>query len=465
MNPTLASQASQSAAGGDNAAALDSRIAQETIGQLFRRILPFLILCYIVAFLDRVNVGFAALHMNGDLGFTATVYGFGAGIFSIGYFVFEVPSNLILHRVGARIWIARIMVTWGFVSAGFAFVSGETSFYVMRFLLGVAEAGFFPGIVLYLSLWFPGRAMARATAIFILGLPLAVLIGAPLSTAILTSFHDFAGLRGWQWMFLLEGALAVVVGVIAYFVLGSSPDKITWLTETQRDWLVRTLAQERAAKESARQYSVMQTLLSGKVLLLALAIFCNITALFGITLWMPQIIKGIGGLDNTRAGLLSAGPYVCAGIAMVINARHSDKTGERRWHILVPASIGAVGLVMAGSATSPYVGIIGLCIAAAGILASNILFWPLAPMFLTGAAAAAGIGLVNSVGNLGGFVGPYLTGWAKDTFGGYSASMNTLSVMVLIYGLLLFAFLTVTTRRAGIVSAHAATPVRGTAAR
>ncbi|VVE31433.1 Putative tartrate transporter [Pandoraea pneumonica] len=465
MNPTLASQARQPVAGGDNAAALDSRIAQETIGQLFRRILPFLILCYIVAFLDRVNVGFAALHMNGDLGFTATVYGFGAGIFSIGYFVFEVPSNLILHRVGARIWIARIMVTWGFVSAGFAFISGETSFYVMRFLLGVAEAGFFPGIVLYLSLWFPGRAMARATAIFILGLPLAVLIGAPLSTAILTSFHDFAGLRGWQWMFLLEGTLAVVVGVIAYFVLGSSPDKVTWLTETQRDWLVRTLAQERAAKESARQYSVMQTLLSGKVLLLALAIFCNITALFGITLWMPQIIKGIGGLDNTRAGLLSAVPYVCAGIAMVINARHSDKTGERRWHILVPAAIGAVGLVMAGSASSPYVGIIGLCIAAAGILASNILFWPLAPMFLTGAAAAAGIGLVNSVGNLGGFVGPYLTGWAKDTFGGYSASMNTLGVMVLVYGLLLFAFLTVTTRRAGSASASVATPVQGTAAR
>ncbi len=201
MNPTIATQASQTVANGDNAAALDSRIAQETIGQLFRRILPFLILCYIVAFLDRVNVGFAALHMNGDLGFTATVYGFGAGIFSLGYFVFEVPSNLILHRVGARIWIARIMVTWGIVSAGFAFVSGETSFYTMRFLLGVAEAGFFPGIVLYLSLWFPGRAMARATAIFILGLPLAVLIGAPLSTAILTSFHEFAGLRGWHSRF------------------------------------------------------------------------------------------------------------------------------------------------------------------------------------------------------------------------------------------------------------------------
>ncbi|MFK0378731.1 MFS transporter [Pandoraea sp. NPDC090278] len=453
MNPTIAPKASRPVAGSDNAAALDSRIAQETIGQLFRRILPFLILCYIVAFLDRVNVGFAALHMNGDLGFTATVYGFGAGIFSIGYFVFEVPSNLILHRVGARIWIARIMVTWGIVSAGFAFISGEASFYVMRFLLGVAEAGFFPGIVLYLSLWFPGRAMARATAIFILGLPLAVLIGAPLSTWILTSFHEFAGLRGWQWMFLLEGGLAVVVGVVAYFKLGNAPDKATWLNESQREWLVHTLAQEKAAKERARQYGVMETLLSGKVLLLAFAIFCNITALFGITLWMPQIIKGIGGLDNTQAGLLSAVPYVCAGVAMVANARHSDKTGERRWHILLPAAIGAIGLVMAGNAASPYVGILGLCIAAAGILASNILFWPMVPMFLTGAAAAAGIGLVNSVGNLGGFVGPYLTGWAKDTFGGYGASMTTLGVMVLAYGVLLFVFLTVSARRVDSVDA------------
>ncbi len=445
---------SRSHAGNPGSTYADQRVDVDVLyRKLTWRIIPLILLCYFFGYLDRVNVGFAALHMNGDLGFTATVYGFGAGIFSLGYFVFEVPSNLILHRVGARIWIARIMVTWGIVSAGFAFVSGETSFYTMRFLLGVAEAGFFPGIVLYLSLWFPGRAMARATAIFILGLPLAVLIGAPLSTAILTSFHEFAGLRGWQWMFLLEGGLAVVVGVVAYFVLGNAPDKAAWLTDAQREWLVRTLAQEKAAKERARQYGVMETLLSGKVLLLAFAIFCNITALFGITLWMPQILKGIGGLDNTQAGLLSAVPYICAGVAMVVNARHSDKTGERRWHILLPAAIGAVGLVMAGNAASPYVGILGLCIAAAGIRASNILSWPLAPMVLTGAAAAAGIGLVNSVGNLGGFVGPYLTGWAKDTFGGYGASMTTLGVMVLVYGLLLFVFLTVTTRRAASADA------------
>jgi ACS family tartrate transporter-like MFS transporter len=447
MNPTTTPPASQPVTGADHAVALDSPIARETLGLLFRRILPFLILCYIVAFLDRVNVSFAALYMNKDLGFTATVYGFGAGIFSIGYFVFEVPSNLILHRVGGRVWIARILVTWGIISAGFAFVTGETSFYVARFLLGVAEAGFFPGIVLYLSLWFPGRSVARATAIFILGLPLAVLIGAPLSTVIMTSFHDFASLRGWQWMFLLEGGLAVVVGIVAYFVLNTSPDKAMWLNDEQRKWLVNTLAQERAAKERVRQYGVIEALFSGKVLLLAFAIFCNITALFGITLWMPQIIKGIGGLTNTQAGLLSAVPYICASIGMVINARHSDKTGERRWHILLPAVIGAVGLVMTGNATSPYVGIVGLCIAATGILASNILFWPLVPMFLAGAAAAAGIGLVNSVGNLGGFVGPYITGWAKDAFGGYSASMTTLGFMMLLHGILLFGFLTMTTRR------------------
>jgi ACS family tartrate transporter-like MFS transporter len=422
-------------------------LEQSTVRTLYWRILPFLILCYIVAFLDRVNVGFAALHMNADMGFTASVYGFGAGIFSIGYFLFEVPSNLILNKVGARIWIARIMVTWGLVSAGFAFIQGQNSFYAMRFLLGVAEAGFFPGIVLYLSKWFPARVLGSAIAIFILGLPIAVLIGAPLSTAILAMSSDLGGLKNWQWMFILEGALAVVIGVIAYFVLSSEPAKATWLSPAQREWLVQTLAAEQRAKDSMRRYGVMETLLDGKVLLLALAIFCNITALFGVTLWMPQIIKGFGGLTNTQAGLLTAVPYFCAGIAMVLNAQHSDRTAERRFHILLPACIGAVGLATAGLATSPVVAMIAICIGAAGILSSNILFWPLPSLFLTGAAAAAGIALVNSVGNLGGFVGPYLTGWAKDYFGNYAASMCVLAIMVALYGLIIFAFISVVAQR------------------
>ncbi|KGD95271.1 hypothetical protein JL37_11350 [Achromobacter sp. RTa] len=423
------------------------RVADETVRRLLWRILPFLVLCYIVAFLDRVNVGFAALHMNGDLGFSATVYGLGAGIFSIGYFIFEVPSNLILNRVGARIWIARIMVSWGLISAGFAFVQGEYSFYVMRFLLGVAEAGFFPGIVLYLSTWFPARTLGGATAIFILGLPIAVLIGAPMSTGILVAMDGFVGLAGWQWMFLVEGGMAVVVGVFAFFLLSNGPGNATWLKPEQRDWLVRTLEQERRAKECVRRYGVWEALMNGKVLLLCFAIFCNITALFGITLWMPQIIKGFGGLSNTQAGLLTAVPYLCAGIAMVFNARHSDRTGERRLHVLVPACLGAIGLVTAGLAASPVLAMVGICVSAAGILSSNILFWPLPSMFLTGAAAAAGIALVNSVGNLGGFVGPYLTGWTKDYFGNYAASMCVLAAMVTLYGVIIYAFVTVMARR------------------
>lgn len=419
-------------------------IAEQTIKRLYLRILPFVILCYIVAFIDRVNVGFAALHMNSTLGFSATVYGLGAGIFSIGYFLFEVPSNLILNRVGARIWIARIMITWGLISAGFAFISGEKSFYAMRFLLGVAEAGFFPGIILYLTLWYPARYLATATAVFVLGLPLAVLIGSPLSGLILATMQDVAGLHNWQWMFLVEGALAVVVGISVFFVLANGPEKASWLTDEQRKWLVSTLASERQAKENVRKYGVLESLFSGKVLLLAFAIFCNITALFGITLWMPQIIKSIGNLNNTEAVLLTALPYLCAGVGMVFNARHSDKTGERRLHILVPSLVGAAGLALTVSSASPYVSMIGLCLGAAGILSANIMFWTVPSRFLTGAAAAAAIGLVNSVGNLGGFVGPYLTGWAKDTFGGYSASMYLLACMVIAYGVIMYVFLTVT---------------------
>ncbi|CEJ15187.1 MFS transporter [Phreatobacter sp. AB_2022a] len=414
---------------------------RDTIKRVYWRLMPFLILCYIVAFLDRVNVGFAALHMNADLGFTAYVYGFGAGIFSIGYFVFEVPSNLALHKVGARIWIPRIMITWGLISAGFAFVYNENSFYVMRFLLGAAEAGFFPGIVFYLSKWFPSRMLGSATAVFILGLPVSVLIGAPVSTALLETMGGVAGLRNWQWMFLVEGGLAVVVGIIAYGVLTRGPEEARWLTDEQRDWLVRTLAAERAAKEQVKSYGVLETLMSGKVLLLAFAIFCNIGALFGVTLWMPQIIKGFGGLSNTQAGLLTAVPYFCAGAAMVLNGWHSDRTEERRFHILIPACIGGLGLAMAGFSQSPLAGMIAICVGASGILASNILFWPLPSLFLTGAAAAAGIALVNSVGNLGGFVGPYINGWAKDYFGDYSASMCVLGGMVALYGVVIFAFL------------------------
>lgn len=421
---------------------VDEPMATPTLRRVMWKILPLLVVCYIIAFIDRVNLGFASAHLQTDLGLSATIFGFGAGIFSIGYFVFEVPSNLMLHRFGARMWITRIMVTWGLISAGFAFVSSEWSFILLRFLLGVAEAGFFPGIILYLGLWFPRRALARATAIFILGLPSAMLIGAPLSTGIMATMNDFAGLHGWQWMFVIEGLLAVLVGIVFYFAMTDEPSNARWLTEAQRNWLVGVLESEKAAKESVRRYGVLETLRNPKVLALSACIFCNITALFGLTLWMPQIIGGFGVESMTVSGLLTAVPYLCAGIAMVLNSWHSDLTGDRRWHILLPALAGAAGLVLAVAAPSPFVGMVGMCIAASGILSSNILFWGIPSMFLTGAAAAAGIAMVNSFGNLGGFVGPYLTGWAKDVSGAFSSGMFVLAGLAMLYGLLTFTYLT-----------------------
>ncbi len=417
----------------------EAAIGAATIAKVRRRLLPLMILCFFIAFLDRVNVGFAALQMNQDLGFNATVYGFGAGIFFVGYFLFEVPSNLILHRVGARVWIARIMITWGLIVVGMAFVGGTTSFYVMRFLLGVAEAGFFPGMILYISLWFPTRERARATSIFILGLPISVLIGAPLSTALL-GLDGLGDLRGWQWMFIAEGLPAIVIGLVVFGYLTDRPGDAKWLAPAERDWLVATLAREEAAKASIRTWTVGESLRDTKVLTLAGAFFCNVIPIYGITLWLPQIVKSAGGLTNFQTGLVTPIPYVCAAVAMVLNARHSDRTGERKMHILVSTLTGAAGFVLAASAVSPWVGLAGICIGACGIWSANTIFWTLPAAFLTGAAAAAGIGLINAVGNLGGFVGPYLTGWIKDAFGSYAPAMLLLAVFLTTHGTILYFF-------------------------
>jgi MFS transporter, ACS family, tartrate transporter len=404
-----------------------------------RRLLPFMVLCFFIAFLDRVNVGFAALQMNQDLGFNPTVYGFGAGVFFVGYFLFEVPSNLILHRIGARVWIARIMITWGLIVVGMAFIRGTTSFYVMRFLLGVAEAGFFPGMILYISLWFPARERARATSIFILGLPVSVLVGAPLSTALL-SLDGLAGLRGWQWMFITEGLPAIAIGLVALGYLTDRPADARWLTSDERAWLADQLAQEEAAKARIRTWTVGASLRDAKVLTLAGAFFCNVIPIYGITLWLPQILKSAGGLSNIQTGLLMPIPYLCAAVAMVLNARHSDRTGERKMHILVSSLVGAGGFVLAATAASPWVGFLGLCIGACGIWAANTVFWTLPAAFLTGAAAAAGIGLVNAVGNLGGFVGPYVTGWIRDAYGSYAPALLLLAVFLTAHGTILYFF-------------------------
>ena len=418
-----------------------------TIKALMRNILPFLILCYIVQFIDRVNIGFAASHMNKDLGLSATVYGFGAGIFAIGYLLFEVPSNLILARIGARIWIARILITWGLVSACFAFVQGETSFVILRFLLGVAEAGFFPGILLYLSNWFPRRAIARANTTVILGLPVAVLIGAPLSSWLISVSHGMFNITGWRWMFLIEGGAAVVIGVIAYFKLTDDMDGARFLNADQKAWLRQKIDSEREIRERIRTYTVLESLTNPKVLILAFAILLNITSLFGITMWMPLVIQEIGHLSAAKSNLMTALPYLCAGVVMFLNSRHSDMVGERRFHILIPAIIGGLGFVLTVATGSTVVSIIGLCLAATGILSSNVLFWGVPSMFLSGAAAAAGIALVNSIGNLGGFVGPYITGVAKDAFGTQVAGMYILAGFVISYGILMFIYLSVQARK------------------
>lgn len=418
----------------------DAAIGATTIAKVRRRLLPLMILCFFIAFLDRVNVGFAALQMNQDLGFNAAVYGFGAGVFFVGYFLFEVPSNLILHRIGARVWIARIMITWGLIVVGMAFVGGTTSFYVMRFLLGVAEAGFFPGMILYISLWFPARERARATSIFILGLPISVLIGAPLSTALL-GLDGVAGMRGWQWMFIAEGLPAIAIGLVVFAYLTDRPGDAKWLAPAERDWLIEALGREEVAKASIRTWTVGASLRDTKVLTLAGAFFCNVIPIYGITLWLPQIVKSAGGLNNFQTGLVTPIPYLCAAVAMVLNARHSDRTGERKMHILVSTLIGAAGFVLAASAVSPWVGLAGICVGACGIWSANTIFWTLPAAFLTGAAAAAGIGLINAVGNLGGFVGPYLTGWIKDAFGNYAPAMLLLAMFLTAHGTILYFFI------------------------
>jgi ACS family tartrate transporter-like MFS transporter len=396
---------------------------------------------YIVAFLDRVNVGFAALQMNEDLGFSDTVYGIGAGIFFIGYFVFEIPSNLIMERIGARVWIARIMITWGVISSAMFLVGGETSFYVLRFLLGVAEAGFFPGMILYLTYWFPARERARRVALFMTAIPIAGVIGSPLSGALLT-LDGLAGLAGWQIMFLAEGIPAVLLGLVVLRFLPDGPDDARWLRPEEHDWLRGALEQENQIKADHGEDTTCQALTNGKVWLLASIYFGVVTSLYGVSFWLPLIIEDISGFGPFVVGLLGAIPYFAGAVGMVLLARHSDATGERRWHVAVAAFVGAVGLLLTaatGSGSSTVLEMAALTLAALGIYSTLATFWSLPTAFLSGTAAAAGIALINSVGNLGGFVGPYVVGFLSDATGSFYAGLLLLAVLVLVAGLLALA--------------------------
>lgn len=396
------------------------------------RLIPFMALLYVVAFLDRVNVGYAALTMNEDVGLSATAYGLGAGIFFLGYFLFEVPSNLILERVGARRWIARIMVTWGIVSASTAFVTGPTSFYIVRFLLGVAEAGFFPGMVLYLTYWFPTTVRARVTSSFFVAVPLSNVIGAPISTLLLGT--SFAGLKGWQVLFIVEAIPAVVLGVVTAFWLTDRPSEAKWLTDAERGTLERMLEAERSA--TPQKHRLRDGLLSPAVWLLAVIYFGLIIGLYGLGFWAPQIVSAFGDLTNAQVGLITAVPYALAAVAMIVWGRRSDRKGERVWHVSIPLLAGAGGFLVSAWAGDPRLSLAALALAAAGIYSAFAVFWTLPSSALAGSAAAGGIALINSVGNLGGYLGPVAVGRLLDWSGGYSAGLLFLASAMAAAGLL-----------------------------
>ena len=432
---------------------MDGSLEQATMRRVAWRLIPFICLLYFIAFIDRVNIGFAALTMNKDLGFSATIFGFGAGVFFFGYFLFEIPSNIILDKVGARLWIARVMVTWGFLSGAFAFIQGETSFYVLRFLLGAAEAGFFPGIILYLSYWFPARYRAAVVSLFMTAAPISVLLGSPLSSLLL-EMEGLLGLHGWQWMFLIEAVPAVILGIAVLFYLTDLPEKATWLADDQRAWLVAEMEAERAGKQASARHNILSGLADPRVLALALIYFGTSAGLYTLGIWAPQIIKGLG-LSTMTVGLLNAVPPTVAVVAMVLWARHSDRTGERTWHVVIACLAAALGLMLAGGATSVIAVVAALSLVNVGISAAKPPLWAMPTMFLSGSAAAVGIATINAIGNLGGFVGPWAIGWIKDRTGSFTGGLMFVAGL-----LVLSAVVTLVVARAGRRAAPAPAVLR-----
>ncbi|MGH7224110.1 MAG: MFS transporter, partial [Gemmataceae bacterium] len=371
------------------------------------RLLPFLFLLYVCNILDRVNLGFARLQMMEDLNMSEGVYGLGFSVFYLGYFLFEVPSNLMLRRMGARRWIGRILLSWGLISSAMMFVRGPASFYLLRFLLGLAEAGFFPGIILYLSYWFPARERARAVSRFMTGSAVTGIVGNPISGAILNHLGGTAGLKGWQWLFLLEGLPTVLLGVLALFYLTDRPEQASWLTPAQRDWLTARMKQEERHREQHHRLTLLQALAQPRILLLCALYFTVSMGANSFGAYAPQIVKDhFAGANEQRVGLLMAVPSLGAIVGMIVVGVHSDRTGERRWHVAGPAFVAALGWLMAARLQSPWLILMGLVLAHTGMLSMLAPFWALPTSFLSGAAAAGGIAFINAVGNLGGFVGP-----------------------------------------------------------
>ncbi len=399
----------------------DAALEAATMRRVFMRMLPFLVLAYLICYIDRVNVGFAGLQMNKDLGLSQTIFGLGGGIFFIGYFLLEVPSNLALERVGASRWIARIMVSWGIISGAMAFTAGTTSFLTLRFLLGAAEAGFFPGVILYLTYWFPAAHRARIVGIFMVAIAAAGFIGSPVSGAIL-GLDGWLGVRGWQWVFILEAIPAVLMGVASLVWLTDRPEHAKWLPAEQRDWLAARLAAERTRASRVPHMSVWRVVRNKHVLVMALVYAGPAAASSGLAIWMPQIIKSYG-LTNLQTGFVTAVPYLIAAVLMIVWGHHSDRTRERVWHTAAPIAVIAAGLLATCVISSLWPMVVVLTLVVVGTRASNGPFWALSTEFLGAPVAAAGIAQINALGNLSGFAANYLIGAIKDATGSYALSL------------------------------------------
>ena len=415
------------------------------------RLLPLLGFCYLLNYVDRVNVGFAATRMNPDLGLTATAYGLGAGLFFIGYFFFEVPSNVILHKVGARIWIARIMITWGLVASSTAFVTGPIGFYIVRFVLGFAEAGFFPGIILFLTYWFPRAVRAKVVALFFLAVPLSSVFGAPISTLLIQNGDGVLGFEhGWRFMFFVEGIPAVIFGVVVLFLLPDRPSKARWLAPSDAAAMEAVIAAE-DEKQVPHGTGLRDALTDRRVIAMSIVYFGVVFGVYVLGFFLPTVIAGFAQQFGTKLslfqeGLVTAIPYAIASVVMVLWSRHSDRTGERRWHVALPAFVGAAAIAVALLFNSPYLIMAAITVTACGVFSAIPVIWQIPPKFLTGVGAAAGIALINSFGNLSGFAGPYLAGWLKDLTGAFQAGMLAVAFFMLLSGVVVLFFLGSTVR-------------------
>ncbi|MEO6393254.1 MAG: MFS transporter [Pyrinomonadaceae bacterium] len=415
-------------------------IERRAVRRITRRLMPFLTVLFIIAYIDRVNVGYTAVDLSKDLGFDPAVFGFGAGIFFIGYFLLEIPGSIIVEKWSARKWLARIIISWGLLATLMGFIQNSTHFYVARFLLGMAEAGFFPGVIVYLSHWFRNRDRAQVVALFMAAIPIANMIGSPLSGLILPV--HWLGLPGWRWVFILEGIPAVIFGVITIFYLTDKPAEAKWLAEDERAWIVAELKRENEAKKQIRSFSIGEAMRNRNIILLALAYFCGVTAVYGFTFWLPTIVKGLSNYSSSTASYISALPF-CVGLAaMLIVSWSSDRSGERRWHTTLSFTVVCVGFFLSAGAYAQgnmFLAIAMFCLVGAGLYSALPPFWSLPAAFLTEAAAAACIGMINSVGNLGGFAGPYIVGYLVHRTGSFYAGIIYLSASALAAGLLVLA--------------------------